>query len=51
MYGMASYNAIAARRLYHSRRIPKNKTFNRLGQQLTENGKVILIENLKLRGF
>lgn len=42
MYGLASCNALEARRLYHERFpdkiIPNHKTFQRVDQRLRENG-------------
>lgn len=42
MYGLASCNALEARRLYHdrfpNRTLPDQKTFQRVDQRLRENG-------------
>ncbi|KAJ8953758.1 hypothetical protein NQ318_015414 [Aromia moschata] len=43
MYGLASCNALEAKRLYHerfpNRTLPNQKTFQRVDQRLRENGK------------
>jgi len=55
MYGLASCNALEARRLYEerypNRNVPNHKTFQRLDQRLRETGERFSVNKVTLLTF